>query len=166
MGGTCCIERRLERQKIPESTLKEQEDKGVFEKSPMPILSQKKLTLFEIRSVSEEPESDFDSIIDFYWVSLAEFFTSWENAFIRAQKAITQPSSGETSNQPFPYLITSFIDKEEYVMICSRPFPSLYQKQVKKESPQDFFKRYVMKKFIVKNTNESEFRDELRFFLK
>lgn len=166
MGGTCCVERRLDSLKASESAIKELEEEGIMEKISKPKIPQKKLTLVEIRSAAEEPEPDFESTIDFYWASLAEFFTSWENAFLNAQKEITQSSSGEPTNQPFPYLITSFIDKEEYVMICSRPFPSLYQKQVKKENPKEFFKRYVMKKFTVKTTNEAEFRDELRFFLK
>lgn len=165
MGGTCCVERRNIDHKYADSGLGEQEEKAMIEKTPR-LLSQKKLTLVEIRSVGEEPEADFESMIDFYWVAIPDFFASWEGAFASAQKAITQPSSGEASSQPFPYLVSSFIDKEEYVMICSRPFPSLYQKQVKRENQHEFFKRYVMRKFTVKTTDETEFRNELRFFLK
>jgi len=141
---------------------------GKLEYDPNSLLGQgqKKLTLTELRSLPEESDSESELVIDFYSCPFEESYSSWKNALIESQKLVTPPSSGEDCDKPFPYLIAPFYDQGNYVMICSKPFPSIYKSKLRSVNEKSFMERYVKRKFTAISTDEVTFRNELYYFLK
>ena len=166
MGG-CCVDRRKEiKDSLPKNP-DETPSKVNNASQNFQLTNEElgKIILGETCDMFNDSEAEVESLIDFYCCPLESFCSSWKSALIESQKMATPPSSGQDCDKSFPYLITSFYDKGDFVMVCSKPFPTLYKSQIREIEDKGFIHRYIINKITLTYKTETDFRNEIKSLL-
>ncbi len=171
MGTGWCAEER-DKGKARPSSHRHIEGQAVFERTRKPPstpgtpdpVAKSKVDLY--LEPSPEKQEELGKIVDFFPCSWERFRAGWRRELMASQQAAThQPGEAR-----LPFLITSFADKGNFIMICSKGFQTLYQDPSQREkkpehNPELVLEKCVQKRFVPKSLEESVFFLDLSHFI-